>query len=113
MYFINEDYINSLISDDTLFNEAMQHDIIQKASEAKGITLKESAVLLNINSPDLLDELFHTAKKVKEKIYGNRLVLFAPLYFTNVCINNCLYCAFRRENKELKRKTLTINEIEE
>ncbi len=113
MYFINENYINSLILDDSLFDESMQRDIIQKASEAKGITLKESAALLNINSPDLLVELFHTAKNVKEKIYSNRLVLFAPLYFTNVCVNNCLYCAFRRDNKELKRKTLTMNEIEE
>ncbi len=113
MEFINEEYINSLIEDDSLQNEEMQRDIIKKASEAKGITLKESAALLNISSPELLDELFHTAKQVKEKIYGNRLVLFAPLYITNLCVNNCLYCAFRKDNHLIRRRTLTLKEIEE
>ena len=113
MEFINENYINQLLDDENLFNEDLQKDIINKGSEARGLTLKESAALLNINSPELLEELFHTAKSVKEKIYGNRLVLFAPLYITNLCVNNCLYCAFRKDNTELKRKTLTLNEIEE
>jgi len=113
MEFINENYINQLLDDDNLFNEDLQKDIINKGSEARGLTLKESAALLNINSPEILEELFHTAKSVKEKIYGNRLVLFAPLYITNLCVNNCLYCAFRKDNTELKRKTLTLNEIEE
>ena len=113
MEFINEDYINYLLESEELLDENYQRDLIQKGSEAKGLNLKEAAALLNINSPDLLEELSHTAKKVKEKIYGNRLVLFAPLYITNVCVNNCLYCAFRKDNKELKRRTLTLDEIEE
>ncbi len=113
MFFINESYINSLIEDESLKNENMQDDIIRKGEEARGINLKESAALLNISSPELYDKLFQTAKKVKEKIYGNRLVLFAPLYITNVCVNNCLYCAFRKDNRQLKRKSLTIKEIVE
>lgn len=113
MEFINESYINSLLEDDKLFDRALQREVIRKASSAKGLTLRESAALLNISDPELLDELFHKAKEVKEKIYGNRLVLFAPLYVTNLCVNNCLYCAFRKDNKELKRRTLTIDEIEE
>lgn len=113
MEFINESYINSLIEDETLNNKDLQREIIHKASEAKGLTLRESAALLKITNPELLDELFHKAKEVKEKIYGNRLVLFAPLYVTNLCVNNCLYCAFRKDNKELKRRTLTVDEIEE
>ncbi len=113
MEFINESYINALIDDDKLNNQNLQKEIIQKAAEAKGLTLRESAALLNISNPELLEELFHTAKQVKEKIYGNRLVLFAPLYVTNLCVNNCLYCAFRKDNKELKRRTLTVDEIEE
>jgi 2-iminoacetate synthase len=113
MYFINETHINHLITDEKLKDESLQKDILIKASEAKGITLQESAALLNITSPELLDELFHRAKEVKEKIYGNRLVLFAPLYITNLCVNNCLYCAFRKDNRELKRKTLTLDEIED
>ncbi len=111
MLFINENYINSLIEDDTLFDKELQKDIIKKGREAKGLTIRESAALLNISSPELYDELFHAAKEVKEKIYGNRIVLFAPLYTTNVCVNNCLYCAFRKDNRELKRRSLTIDEI--
>ena len=113
MEFINESYINYLLESEEIKNESYQRDLIQKGFDAKGLNLKEAAALLNINSPELLEELYHTAKKVKEKIYGNRLVLFAPLYVTNVCVNNCLYCAFRKDNKELKRKTLTLEEIEE
>ncbi|PKL81668.1 MAG: [FeFe] hydrogenase H-cluster radical SAM maturase HydG, partial [Ignavibacteriae bacterium HGW-Ignavibacteriae-3] len=105
--------INSLLEDEKLNDEHLQRDIIVKAADAKGLTLKESAALLQINNPDLLDKLFHIAKEVKEKIYGNRLVLFAPLYITNLCVNNCLYCAFRKDNKELLRRTLSIDEIEE
>jgi 2-iminoacetate synthase len=113
MEFIDESFINALLDDDSLLNKDLQKDIIKKATEAKGLSLKESAALLNISSPELYDELFHTAKKVKEKIYGNRLVLFAPLYVTNLCVNNCTYCAFRKDNTELKRRTLTLDEIEE
>ncbi|MCL4547207.1 MAG: [FeFe] hydrogenase H-cluster radical SAM maturase HydG [Bacteroidetes bacterium] len=111
MDFINEKYISELLEDTRLNDRSLQKDILKRSREAKGLTLKESASLLNITSPDLLEELFHTAREVKEKIYGNRLVLFAPLYVTNSCINNCLYCAFRKDNTLLKRKTLTIDEI--
>ncbi|MHB1687486.1 MAG: [FeFe] hydrogenase H-cluster radical SAM maturase HydG [Ignavibacteriaceae bacterium] len=113
MYFINEDYITTLLKDKSLNDEHFQLEVLYKASEAKGITLRESAALLNIKSPELLDELYKKAKEVKEIIYGNRLVLFAPLYFTNLCVNNCLYCAFRKDNRELKRKSLSLDEIEE
>jgi len=82
-----------------LYDPILQREILQKSKEAKGLSLKESAVLLNISDPEITEELYHTAKEVKEKIYGNRLVIFAPLYVTNLCINNCLYCAFRKDNK--------------
>ncbi len=111
MEFIDESYIASLIDDAGLNDHALQREAIQKSKEARGLTLSESAALLNISDPEIAEELFHTAREVKEKIYGNRLVLFAPLYITNLCINNCLYCAFRKDNKELKRKTLTLDEI--
>ncbi len=113
MDFINEKDIFDLIDNEKLNNISLQKEIIQKSKEAKGLSLKESAALLNINDKETLNELFHTAKEVKEKIYGNRLVLFAPLYLTNLCVNNCLYCAFRKDNKELKRKTLSLEEIKE
>lgn len=113
MEFIDEKYINSLISDEQLNDPSLQKEVISKAGEAKGLTLSESAVLLNITSPELLEEMYSTARLIKQNIYGNRLVMFAPLYITNVCVNNCLYCAFRRDNKELKRSTLSIKEVGE
>lgn len=111
MEFINESHISSLIEDSKLNNIELQREILQKSREAKGLTLQESASLLNITDAELLAEMYHTAKEVKEKIYGNRLVLFAPLYITNLCVNNCMYCAFRRDNKELVRKTLSLDEV--
>lgn len=111
MELIDEVKISSLISDEKLCNVDLQREILQKSQDAKGLTLQESAALLKITDNELLEELYHTAKEVKVKIYGNRLVLFAPLYVTNVCINNCMYCAFRRDNKELNRKTLSIDEV--
>ncbi|GAB4289005.1 MAG: [FeFe] hydrogenase H-cluster radical SAM maturase HydG [Ignavibacteriaceae bacterium] len=113
MEFINESYIESLLKNRKLTDCKYQEEILQKAKQAMGLTLEESAALLNIEEKSLLEEMFRTAKQVKEKIYGNRLVLFAPLYITNFCVNNCLYCAFRRDNKELKRKTLSLSEIEQ
>lgn len=111
MEFINEEYINSVLENHKLADISFQKEAIAKAKAAKGLSLEESAALLNIENPEVLDELFRAAKEIKEKIYGNRIVLFAPLYITNLCVNNCLYCAFRRDNKELKRKTLTIDEV--
>jgi 2-iminoacetate synthase len=67
--------------------------------------------LVDISAPDLLEELFVTARQVKEHIYGKRLVIFAPLYISNMCANECVYCAFRARNKEVKRRALTQDEI--
>ena len=85
-------------------------EIIAKAKEAKGLTLEESAMLLNISDSDMLEVMYAAAKEVKEKIYGNRVVLFAPLYLSNYCVNNCLYCGFRTDNKEIKRRKLSTQE---
>ena len=86
-------------------------DILHKAKELKGISLEEAAVLLNVTDGKLLQQIFDTAKYVKEAIYGNRIVLFAPLYISNICTNECVYCAFRRSNKTLKRHASTMDEI--
>ena len=78
--------------------EDRQHvrDVLDKARSLSGLSLEDVAGLMAVHSQDLLDELFRTAKSVKEEIYGNRIVLFAPLYISNLCSNECLYCAFRR-----------------
>lgn len=85
-------------------------DILTKALELKGLDYEEASALLNVEDEETLDRIFHTAKKVKEEIYGNRIVLFAPLYTSNECVNNCAYCGFRTGNKELRRRTLTVDE---
>ncbi len=85
--------------------------VLAKARELKGLDQPDIAVLMQISDPELLGELFLTAKSVKEQIYGRRLVLFAPLYISNLCSNECLYCAFRARNKEVKRRALTQAEI--
>jgi 2-iminoacetate synthase len=86
-------------------------EIIDKAKELKGLTPEEVAVLLQTENDELIALIWQTAHKIKEDIYGNRLVLFAPLYIANLCANNCLYCGFRRDNKELNRVALTMDQI--
>lgn len=86
-------------------------DILDKARSLSRLSLEDVAGLMVVHSQDLLDELFHTAKSVKEEIYGNRIVLFAPLYISNLCSNESLYCAFRRSNKEAIRRALNPDEI--
>ncbi|MDI6828628.1 MAG: [FeFe] hydrogenase H-cluster radical SAM maturase HydG, partial [Armatimonadota bacterium] len=87
--------------------------ILDKALALKGLSLSEFASLLSLEDSCLLEQVFQAAKKVKEKVYGKRLVFFAPLYVSNYCANNCLYCGFRRDNKDLERRCLTIDEVRE
>lgn len=84
--------------------------ILKRALDINGLSLSEAALLLN-SAEDSLDEIFFAASKIKNKIYGRRLVLFTPLYVSNSCTNSCLYCNFRAPNKSLERKTLSLDEI--
>lgn len=86
-------------------------DILDKAYELQGLSLAEAATLAAIRQPEALEALFQTANKAKETIYGRRLVLFAPLYISNLCKNDCTYCAFRAQNTTLKRRALNADEI--
>ncbi|HSR10272.1 MAG TPA: [FeFe] hydrogenase H-cluster radical SAM maturase HydG, partial [Thermodesulfobacteriota bacterium] len=88
-------------------------DILAKGREAKGLDPAEAAALLQVEDPDAVPDIFAAAREVKLKIYGKRLVLFAPLYVSNFCVNNCRYCGFRRDNRALPRKRLEISEIAE
>ncbi len=91
-------------------------EIIQKSLDKNRLTLEETAVLINANDPGLIEEIKEGARTLKKRIYGNRIVLFAPLYVGNKCSNNCSYCGFRSTNTEAIRKTLDdtelINEVE-
>ncbi|MCX8166546.1 MAG: [FeFe] hydrogenase H-cluster radical SAM maturase HydG [Candidatus Micrarchaeota archaeon] len=109
--FIDEKLVNNILEENQNPKKEDCLEIIKKAEESKGLTLEETAKLLQTNDQKVIQVMFKTAKKVKERIYGTRLVLFAPVYLSNYCSNNCLYCAFRKDNRELKRKTLTMNEL--
>ncbi len=86
-------------------------DILARARELKGVGREEALTLLSVSDEDLLQELFETARWIKGEIYGNRLVLFAPLYISNLCENDCAYCAFRKANTGLVRRALSQDEI--
>ncbi len=110
---IDENKIHSILEKKQNPDIQEVKDVLNKAKELKGLTLEEIATLLTIENQDLLEELYDTALYVKREIYGNRLVLFAPLYVSNYCSNNCLYCGFRADNKEIVRRSLSLDEIKE
>lgn len=107
--FIKEDEIKEVLEENKEPSSEKIGSILKKALLLKGLEIDEAAALLNISNKNL-NKLFKTALWIKELIYGNRLVLFAPLYISNYCSNNCLYCGFREDNKEMARKCLSINE---
>ncbi|MBR9691578.1 [FeFe] hydrogenase H-cluster radical SAM maturase HydG [Candidatus Woesearchaeota archaeon] len=111
--FIDEEIIHQILKQTKEVSKKEINNILDKALLLKGLELKEVAALLNISDKETLDRLFQTAFKIKENIYGNRLVLFAPLYTSNHCSNNCLYCGFRTDNKNMKRRSLNLDEIKE
>lgn len=92
-------------------NRELISSIIKKAREYKGLSHREAIVLLECDQEDLNEEIYSLAKEIKEKFYGNRIVMFAPLYLSNYCVNNCTYCPFHHKNKTIPRKKLTQDEI--
>ncbi|MBS3947534.1 MAG: [FeFe] hydrogenase H-cluster radical SAM maturase HydG [Dethiobacter sp.] len=110
--FIREDEIRRLLAEGKQASSEEVQKIITKAKEGAGLSLAETAVLLENEDILLQKELFAAAREVKLKIYGQRLVLFAPLYLSDHCINNCLYCGYRREN-DFRRSRLSQEELAE
>ena len=109
--FINEQKIWDTLEANKQPDFAKIKDILTKASEMKGLNLDDVAALTSISDPEMLSELFNAANQVKETIYGKRLVVFAPLYISNLCANECLYCAFRATNKDIVRSVLSQHQI--
>lgn len=109
--FIDDAEIERVLSSAGSCDSQKVREVLAKAREIKGLDPADVATLANISDPGLLAELFDTAKAVKEQIYGKRLVLFAPLYISNLCGNECLYCAFRARNKLVERVALTQEQI--
>ena len=108
--FIKEDLINQLLEEGKGKSEAEIAAIIEKGRNAKGLKLDEVAALLQNTSPELEKKLFKAAKEVKDAIYGSRIVMFAPLYVSDYCVNSCKYCGYKCTNR-FNRKKLTDDEI--
>ena len=93
-------------------NPARIEEILSKAALCKGLTHREAAVLMASQDPALDEKIFALAREIKYKFYGNRIVLFAPLYLSNYCINGCVYCPYHAKNRTIPRKKLSQPEIE-
>lgn len=100
------DYAQKHKSDRTLIES-----LLEKAALCKGLSHREAAVLLECDIPDLNERMKSLAREIKQKFYGNRVVLFAPLYLSNYCVNGCTYCPYHAKNKHIPRKKLTQEEI--
>ncbi len=92
-------------------NRELIESLLKKAGEYKGLSHREAAVLLECDIPELNEEIEKLAVKIKEKLYGNRIVMFAPLYLSNYCVNGCTYCPYHYKNKHIRRKKLSQEEI--
>lgn len=110
--FIDPNEIWSILQN-TIPDKIRVRDILQKSHSKHRLTLQETAALINATDPDLILEIKEGAKRLKENVYGERIVLFAPLYVGNLCINNCEYCGFRSSNKDQKRSTLSFDDLKE
>ena len=122
MYNVKSNHADEFIDDSEILetlayaeknksNRALIEGIIEKAAKCKGLTHREAAVLLDCDQPDLIERYEQLAKEVKRRFYGNRIVMFAPLYLSNYCINGCVYCPYHAKNKVIPRKKLSQDEI--
>ncbi len=109
--FIDEQEILDFLTKTQNPTKERVREIISKAVDKNRLSLEETAVLVNASDPELIEEIKKGAKELKEKVYGNRIVLFAPLYIGNKCANDCQYCGFRASNKDAVRTTLDDQQI--
>lgn len=110
---IDEKAISELVKGARPPSHARLKEILAKAALKKGLSLEEAAELLSVEGEEGTEMLFEAAGRVKNEIYGNRLVLFAPLYLSDYCVNDCAYCGFRCSNQKIERKWLSMAEIRE
>ncbi len=113
MKYINEDIINDLLQEAKQTGLSELDRILAKSRSLQRLSLSETAALLAVEDPLYINKIFASAALVKKHIYGSRIVLFAPLYISNICANYCVYCAFNAKNKKIERKALTLREIQE
>ncbi len=111
--FISDEEIRESLSfaDANKDNVELIDSIIAKAKERKGLNHREASVLLACEMPEKIAEIYALAEQIKKDFYGNRIVLFAPLYLSNYCVNGCVYCPYHMKNKHIARRKLTQEEI--
>lgn len=111
--FINHDEILESLeyAKSNKVNKELIEGILDKANRAKGLTHREAAILLECEDRELTERMFKMAEDIKKRFYGNRIVMFAPLYLSNYCVNGCVYCPYHLKNKKIARKKLTQEEI--
>lgn len=111
--FISDEEIRETLAyaDANKDNVELIDEILTKAKERKGLNHREASVLLACEMPDKIEEMYALARQIKQDYYGNRIVMFAPLYLSNYCVNGCVYCPYHLKNKHIARKKLTQEEI--
>ncbi len=111
--FINHEEIEATLkyADENKNNRELINSIIEKAKLGKGVTHREALLLLDCELEEENEKIFKLAKEIKERFYGRRIVMFAPLYLSNYCVNGCVYCPYHYKNKHICRKKLTQEEI--
>ena len=111
--FINHEEILETLAyaEENKHNIPLIDSIIEKAKLRKGLSHREAMVLLDCDIPEKNEEIYALAKQIKQDFYGNRIVMFAPLYLSNYCVNGCVYCPYHAKNKHIRRKKLTQEEI--
>lgn len=111
--FINHEEINETLeyADKNKSNVPLLREILEKAKLRKGLSHRDAAVLLDCDVPEINEEIYALAEQIKKDFYGNRIVMFAPLYLSNYCVNGCLYCPYHAKNKHICRKKLTQEEV--
>ena len=111
--FINHEEIEQTLAyaDQHKDDRPLIRAILDKARECKGLSHREASVLLANEDPEVQAEIAALAKEIKKKFYGNRIVMFAPLYLSNYCVNGCVYCPYHRQNGHIPRKKLTQEEV--
>ncbi len=111
--FINDEEIKATLAygEANKRNEALITTILEKAKARKGLSHREAAVLLDCELEDKNQQIYALAEQIKKDFYGNRIVMFAPLYLSNYCVNGCVYCPYHGQNKHIRRKKLTQEEI--
>jgi len=110
--FIEDSFIQDTLRAHTALDKKRLRDILAKSLSIETLSPDETAALLNVHDDEEWEKMYEVAAKIKKKVYDNRIVTFAPLYTGSVCVNNCLYCGFRSDNKTIKRYLLAPEEVQ-